>query len=208
MPVVPTLIVPEVSGAREVTLRPLTARDRDALQVMVDDPEIRAAMHWSDGLGRSAERFIESTLTQDDLPVRELYPFGIVVDLASELAGLVMVKLGRKIPETFPPAVQAELQIFLKADHRKQGYGLRILTRARDWCLDELAVPGIFGGRAPISEVIAGCLLDNVGSQAVLRKVLREREVVQAPSGANGERVLVLLFGLNVVSSPGPLRNE
>jgi RimJ/RimL family protein N-acetyltransferase len=189
---VPTLIVPAPLDTCELTLRPLRLGDVDALQRMIDDPVIRDAMLWDNGSERSAQRFIEAAIGSDALPVREQYSFGIAMGKGDDLAGVVTVKLGMKPVLVFPLIIQAELEIFLAPEQRRQGWGRRVLTVVRDWCLDELEASA-FGA---VSEVVAVCLPNNAGSRALLGAVLDERGPVQSPRRTGGQTVDAVSFGM------------
>jgi RimJ/RimL family protein N-acetyltransferase len=163
---------------------------------MMGDPVIRGAMLWDAGSDRSAQRFVEASLASDALPVREHYSFGISVGEGDDLAGVVTVKLGVKPKLVFPLIIQAELEIFFAREHRRQGYGRRVLTVVRDWCFDELEVPATGDQRVAIDEVVAACLPDNAGSRSVLGSVLYERGPVQVPRQTGGQIVDAVSFGM------------
>lgn len=160
-------------GGAALTLRPLAEHDAEALQVMIDDPDVRAALLWEPDQRRDAASFVGAMLEQEQRVVlREYHAFGVVPDGSAALAGVVIVKVGRKDVGSFEVVLSGELTFFLSAGYRGHGYSTLAVARVRDWCFDELEVTGWVGETSRLGELCAVCLPENAPSQAVLSRIL------------------------------------
>ena len=183
-------------GSVPLTLRPLANGDTPALQEMLDDPSIRAAMRWRDDEYRDAASVIDK-LQAEQIPFyRYRYTFGIVPDDVDTLADVAVVTIGQAEPAQFPPLWETDLTIFFAQEFRGLGYGRRTLTMLTDWCFDELRLTSPFGESARMSKVTSVCLPDNEAANAMLSDLLVPQGATVLRHKTDGSPVNALGFSM------------
>lgn len=180
-------------SAERLLFRSLTPADAIALQPILDDPAVRAALGWS-GQYTDADQWIRAQLllhqARAAFQVTSLfYPFAVVSQVDGTLIGIVQVKVGMwdRIVLT------GELTVFLASERRGQGYGSEAVEAVVRWAFDSLVIEA-YGQRGTLRQVVALCDPANTTSIKMLRKQLNDGGLIDSDPDEQGNVMPVRHF--------------
>jgi RimJ/RimL family protein N-acetyltransferase len=161
--------------------------DAAALQPILDDPVVRAAMRWP-GRHTDADVWIEGQLLLHEARgpsqvTSEVYPFAIALRADSTLIGFAQVRISFENRTVLTGEFNS---LFFAEDHRDQDHGSEALSALIDWTFDDVVVEG-FGQRGTLRQILAVCNTDNTAAVHLLRKHLIDEGVVDSHPDEAGQ---------------------
>jgi RimJ/RimL family protein N-acetyltransferase len=190
MPVIPQ------PAASSLLFRLPTSTDAAALQPILDDPVVRAAMRWP-GQHTDADTWVKMQLQMYEARgpfqvTSEVYPFAIALCTDGTLVGFALVRISFEDRTV----LTGELNLlFFAESHRREDHGSEALSALVDWAFDDVIVEG-FGQRGSLRQVLAVCNTDNTAAVRLLRKYLIDEGVVDSNPDEQGQVTPVHRFRL------------